>query len=218
MATVRMSQRLKQNMLENAIEQWRKVNPKKEPSPSLATTFFQNKIEPTLTKLEQSISSLDITSRFMSRKSLFETKQINSVRFIMDGKPSMKVDLVTPIKAPDMLIHSYSSFIDVAVLPEDMNDPCIKDILNVLNYNKSLEEKLDEYRANLKHVFVQFPTLNQALRIMPELSEFVNDSEVMEKVHKKVDRKQQVKELQEVSKEKGDQIRQTILSSSLLGD
>jgi hypothetical protein len=218
MATVRMSQRLKQNMLENAIEQWRKVNPKKKPSSSLATTFFQNKIEPTLTKLEQSISSLDITSRFMSRKSLFETKQINSIRFTMDEKPSMKVDLVTPIKAPDMLIHSYSSFIDVAVLPEDMNDPCIKDILNVLNYNKSLEEKLDEYRANLKHVFVQFPTLNQALRIMPELSEFVNDSEVMEKVHKKVDRKQQIKELQEVSKEKGDQIRQTILSSSLLGD
>ena len=213
-----MSQRLKADMLRNALEQWKKVNPEKEPSPSLATTFFQNKIEPTLTKLEHSITSLNIRPRFKSRRSSFETKQVNSIRFTMDESPSMQVDLVTPIKAPDILVHAYSSSIDVSVLPEDMDDPCIKDLLNVLNYNKSLAEKLDEYRVNLKHVLGQFPTLNQALRIMPELSEFITDSEVMEKVHKKVDRKQQIKELQEVSKEKGDQIRQTILSSSLLGD
>ena len=63
----------------------------------------------------------------------------------------------------------------------------------------------------------KFPTLNQALRAFPSLEKLC-DAEDVRKVHQKVDRTARRNELQEIAEEEGQELKEILLTSSLLGD
>ena len=218
MATVRMADYRKRDIVSRATTKWEEVNPEKEYDSSVGDALYTEKLSKNIEKyeafMEENFPELDVKQTEISSLSIRFTKATED-EDIEDAYNTYRgsLPMTTYKNVPTALTTGY----DRLELNLEPNHEAVVHYLNVKNFNESLDTKKYEYRTKIKDMLDKFPTLNQALRAFPSLEKLC-DQEDVRKVHQKVDRTARRNELQEIAEEEGQELKEILLTSSLLGD
>ena len=126
---------------------------------------------------------------------------------------SKNCDLSTAQWVPSTFTDRYGTF----TIKVELDNPCLQHAIQVDNFNNKLRDDTWEYEREVRDLCYQFKTLNQALKHMPSLEKLCDPDDVA-RVHEKVDRKKADEIMQDVVDDKGQQLKEVLLESSLLGD
>ena len=99
----------------------------------------------------------------------------------------------------------------------ELDNPCLQHAMQVDNFNNDLRERTWAYESEVRDLCRQFKTLNQALKHMPALEKLCDPDDIA-RVHEKVDRSKAEEIMQDAVDAKGQQLKEVLLESSLLGD
>tara|TARA_R100001463_G_scaffold43596_1_gene90939 strand:+ start:3272 stop:3937 length:666 start_codon:yes stop_codon:yes gene_type:complete len=218
MATVRMADYRKRDIVKKAENKWDEVNPKRGYDPSVGEALFTEKLSKNIEKyeafMEENFPELDVKQSEISELSIRFTKATEE-EDQEDAYDTYRgsVPLTTYKNVPKALTTGY----DTVELTLPPTHEAVIHYLDVKNFNESLDTRQYEYRTKIKDMLDKFPTLNQALRAFPSLEKLC-DAEDVRKVHQKVDRTARRNELQEIAEEEGQELKEILLTSSLLGD
>ena len=126
---------------------------------------------------------------------------------------SKNCDLSTSQTVPSTFTDRYGTF----TIQVELDNPCLQHAIQVDNFNNDLRDKAWEYEREVRDLCYQFKTLNQALKHMPALEKLCDPDDIA-RVHEKVDRNKAEEIMQDVVDDKGQQLKEVLLESSLLGD
>ena len=242
MATVRMADYLRHNIVKKFKQLYDKSNPPIEQQPyhgdKLYETLISGKVQKLSQQVEESFGDLIDTNDL-----LMETDQLKLQTNIMvydyerefDGVKNMNVySIVERFKEDEVIEVPLSSSVNMFAKRDRYYSEivCINaDSENIHDAAKEYIEKIkknhqnESYRYAKKYIdsekvdetLLQFTTLNQALKAWPALSKLVPQDKIS-KVHEKQQRKR--KEQQQRSKVAPveQNLNKTILTASLLGD
>ena len=241
MATVRMSNRLIDQMVDTAGEKFKKQNPSKEypatAGDSFATEFKLTELaSDTETHLEETwgnspwqyssntsrISAIEISARMATfdesgnsdEEGNYDVNGNYLGNYESDKFKTFELPLSSPIVVPDIVNVSYSTA--KITVPED--NEIFLACAEVDAHNTKVRNELYEFRNNLREVLCQFTTLNQALKASENKYSALVPHEVMERVLEKDNRKKREKELAEIASKDIDTLSEVLLTDSLLGD
>ena len=114
---------------------------------------------------------------------------------------------------PSTFTDRYGAF----TMQVELDNPCLQHAIQVDNFNNDLRDKTWAYEREVRDLCYQFKTLNQALKHMPALEKLCDPNDIA-RVHEKVDRNKAEEIMQDAVDEKGQQLKEVLLESSLLGD
>ena len=218
MATVRMADKRVDNIVKRAVKKYEEVNKPMEYDTTLADNLFSDTFA----------SKLKLYYQFMlDNFPTIEVKQtpVDSITLeylepseVEDQEDSLidrtrSVDLSVEQRVPSAFVNRYGSL----RIRVGLNDPCLQNAIQVNNFNNDLNDKTWTYKKEVRDLCNGFKTLNQALKHMPALEKLC-DSDDIARVHEKVDRNKAEEIMQDVVDEKGQQLKEVLLETSLLGD
>lgn len=242
MATVRMADYLRHNIVKKFKELYDKSNPPIEQKAyhgdKLYETLLSGKIEKLNEKIVESFGNLvELNELLMETDTLtIKTKmmlydyereydEIKDTHFYkIKEKFKDNVEIEVPLSSPSLMFCQRGGYYDtptaINVDNADIPDTAKEYIEKIKKNNQD-----ESYRYAKKYIdsekvdetLLQFTTLNQALKAWPALSKLVPQDKIS-KVHEKQQRKR--KEQQQRSKVKPveQNLNKTILTASLLGD
>ncbi len=218
MKTVRLSEQLKREILQNAEDKFNNANPAKEfPQDGYAVL--------------QRLGIIDKTNR---SKQVFkeiwgqdmQLREIDNIRLVTEpvdedddgegnyyaGRPIEFGIPCTPTKVPRFMAN-YDT-LEYEVPP---TDETVVECMAIRNFNEERSTKKNEYRNKLDAVMDRFSTLNQLLKAAPYIKDLV-PQEKLTKMYEKDDRSARRKELAEVADNELQDLREVLLEDALLGD
>ena len=214
MATVRMSRRLLSEIRQKARDKFTLVNPTKDyPEPD---TYYDQNIAP---KVNKAMEDFNAT---MDGLATLNTKQVDTIIFKSTDPEetdryartkSYTCHFATPRDVPESITGSYYS--SEATVTLDINDPFIKKLEAIREYNDKLNDEERAYVNKVDETCNQFSTLNQALTAWPALEALVPHDNI-QKVHEKVSRKAKQQKQRELIVEQEQELNEVLLTSKLL--
>ena len=220
MKTVRLSQTLKHDILQTAEEKFRNVNPGKSyPEKGLdvlESHGVTQKIEKTRAQFKE-IWDMDMPLKTIDKVKI----KAEGIETIGDeGHPSEPESRAYTLSIPEMEVPSFicsDSYYDTALkVKVEPDDPVFSECYQIEVYNENLEKQMRKQRMELDITLDKFPTLNQLLKAAPWISKLV-PPERIQKMHEKDDRKRKQQEQQEIAETELSNLKNTVLSDSLLG-
>jgi len=233
MSTVRMSDYLRQNIIETFKDSYDKAHPPIQVDTKYGDKVYNTYIGPNIKTLSETAEDLfgDVfnTTRMFHTASTLQalapvtTSEIvtstNKIETTLQESFSFPIRLSTERLMPREISSSGVYTHDVQFKFDRYEDKTVNYICECIEHNSELEAKkrLTSYKVNT--LLKKFTTLNQAIKAWPALSKLV-EPEKLAKVHEK----QQRKRNQELQKEMADEIvidnelNKTILTGVLLGD
>ncbi len=224
MATVRMSQRLIDEMVSTASRKFEKQNPKKEfPATAgdkivdefklvdkcLSTKKYMEETWGSMAKVPtNTVSSVYIESQ------LSEYDDEGEYRQSYQREKSYHLDLSTPIEVPELLNTRYGSF---TLKVEPTNEVFIQ-CYSIDQENRRIADRQYEFKNDLRNTLRQFTTLNQALKASDGAYGKLVPQESMTRVMEKDDRTRRATELAEIAQKDISTLQEVLLTDSLLGD
>jgi hypothetical protein len=214
MATVRMSRRLLSEIRQKARDKFTLVNPTKEyPEPD---TYYDQNIAP---KVNKAMEDFNAT---MDGLATLNTKNVECIVF--KSTDPEETDRYARTKSytchfsvtrdvPECITGSYYS--SEAIVRLDINDPFIKKLETIREYNDKLGDEERAYVNKVDETCNQFSTLNQALTAWPALEALVPHDKI-QKVHEKVSRKAKQQKQRELIVEQEQELNEVLLTSKLL--
>jgi len=224
MATVRMSQRLIDDMVSNASRKFEKQNPKKEFPATAGDKIVDefklvDKCLSTKKHVEETWGGMvkvptSTVSSICIKGSLPEQDENGEYRNSYDCDKSYVLDLSTPLEIPEMLGPRYGTF-DLKV--GHTNEIFIQ-CYAIDQENTRITERQYEFRNDLRNTLRQFTTLNQALKASDGAYGKLVPQESMTRVMEKDDRTRRAAELAEIAQKDISTLQEVLLTDSLLGD
>jgi len=213
MATVRMSDRIKTDVREEARRQFKKVNPKQDFSLELGDKIYNKYIAPLVPKIKKLKKEADIKGYFTFTKTSALDIGIES----KDGEVSDNLDI--PMSAEREVPSTNSGYGGSAArLNLKVNSLEAKEIRKILNFNEDVGIKKREYVNLVADNLDNFTTLNQALKAWPALEKLITDNWAIQRVHERVKRKKKQNEQRAEIELNETELNSVILTNSLLGD
>ena len=226
MSTVRMSERLIDDIKTQARKKFDNTNPTKDLPTDLGESVA-DRYELTNKSLA-TFKFLNDTWAGLHQEELFTYNQIivNGTESYTDrwGEEQTRdcdftLDLNTPREAPGFIVsgrnYSDNGYLKVT-LP--YNDPVLVECISTQKYNRELSDKRYEFINNLEDTMRKFTTLNQALKATDGAIKDLIPQDKIETVYKKDDRTQRAAELAEIASTELTDLKEIILTDSLLGD
>lgn len=215
MATVRMSRRLLSEIRQNARDKFTLVNPKKEyPEPD---TYYDQNIAPKVNKaMEDFNATMDglgtIGTKNVERLIFKTTDPEETDRYARTKTYTCHFSVTRDV--PES-ITGTSYYSNEATVRLDINNPFIKKLEAIREYNDKLDDEERAYVNKVDETCNQFSTLNQALTAWPALEALV-PHESIHKVHQKVSRKAKQKQQRELIADQEQELNEVLLTSKLL--
>lgn len=224
MATVRMSQKLIDNMVSNASRKFEKQNPKKEFPATAGDKIVDefkliDKCLSTKKHVEETWGSMakvptSTVSSVCIKSELSEHDDSGEYRSSYERRKSYVLDLSTPLEVPEILDPRYGSF--------DLNVGHTNEIFiqcyAIDQENTRITERQYEFKNDLRNTLRQFTTLNQALKASDGAYGKLVPQESMTRVMEKDDRTRRAAELAEIAQKDISTLQEVLLTDSLLGD
>lgn len=218
MATVRMADKRVDDIVRRAKRKYEEINKPMEADTTLADNLFSDTFSsqlklyyqfmldnfPTIEVRQTSVDSITLEYFEPSDREGEEDSLIDSTR---------SVDLSVEQKVPSAFVTKYGSL----RIRVELNDPCLQNAIQVNNFNNDLNDKTWTYEREVRDLCYEFKTLNQALKHMPALEKLCDPDDIA-RVHEKVDRNKAEEIMQDAVDEKGQQLKEVLLETSLLGD
>ena len=239
MSTVRMANKLVDEIIKSFEKSYDKANPKLDIDTKYGDRLYNAYIGPCVDTVveaaQEAFSDLfDATSMFGKSNQLCVQAPVtisqvtrdddkNSVTAELHEEHYFTIELSTERLVPKALsnsnwrVHAYAE--DVRYAFDRYEDKTFNYICEVHEHNSKLEANRDLAAREVRVLLEKFTTLNQALKAWPALSKLIAP-EKLAKVHEK----QQRKRKQDLQKEMADEvivgsdINKTILAGALLGD
>lgn len=210
MATVRLGRARAHEIRRQAITLWEENNPRKE----FSTVFGDKILEELLPKIQQAKESL---SNILDSLCKVNEQTIDSIKVVTKDTEESQTFIIPLSKARvipyNFLNWEYGHF----KVPLSFNHPVFKHCNEVSEFNNDREDQFRQYERQVESLLDNYPTLNQLLTAAPWMSKLCDPDDIA-KVHEKVDRAGRRKELHQLAEDEGKELRETILTSSLLGD
>jgi len=241
MATVRMSQKLVDQMVSAAGKKFENQNPSKEypatAGDSFATEFklaelssntekhFEENWEDsswTVSLNTSRISTIEIGARMetydedgnLDTNGNYDAGGNYLGSYDSDKYKTFDLPLSSPIVVPDLVNASYNT----AKITVPQDNELFMQCSDVDAHNKKVRQDLYEFKNNLRDTLNQFTTLNQALKASNNKYSALVPHDTMERVLEKDDRKKRQQELAEIVGKDIDTLSEVLLTDSLLGD
>lgn len=225
MATVRMSDKLKYAILDEAEHQFQNVNKEKEIPLDVGDAVYAEYAQPVVDSVQSLMIKYPHVKNFMS----FENMSEISVGFVIPNDVSdedqtysstsqLKMSAERPFPRGGGSSYNYNhiSF----HIPHDCEHA--EKIREVKNHNEDVSTRRMDYRAKVKDTIENFTTVNQALKAWPALEKLIAGTSegawVLQRVNEKVQRKKkQAEQRAEIELNETD-LNSVILTNALIGD
>ena len=218
MATVRMADKRVDDIVSKARKKYEEVNKPMEfdttMTDNLFTEAYASKLQSYYLWMEEHFPEIPVTKTSIDAVKLTylePSDQEDEEDAIYDR--SKDCDLSTSQMVPSTFTDRYGTF----TIQVELDNPCLQHAIQVNNFNNDLRDKAWEYEREVRDLCYQFKTLNQALKHMPALEKLCDPDDIA-RVHEKVDRNKAEEIMQDVVDDKGQQLKEVLLESSLLGD
>lgn len=218
MATVRMADRRVDDIVDKARKKYEEVNKPMEfdttMTDNLFTEVYASKLQSYYLWMEEHFPEIPVTKTSIDAVKLtyLEPSDLEDEEDSLYDR-SKECDLSTSQMVPSTFTDRYGTFtIQVA-----LDNPCLQHAIQVDNFNNDLHDKTWSYEREVRDLCYEFKTLNQALKHMPALEKLCDPDDIA-RVHEKVDRNKAEEIMQDVVDDKGQQLKEVLLESSLLGD
>ena len=225
MATVRMSDKLKYAILDEAEHQFQNVNKEKEIPLDVGDAIYTKYAQPIVDSVQNLIIKYPHVKNFMS----FENMSEISVGFVIPSDVSdqdqtysstsqlkMSAERPFPRGGGNSYNYNHISF----HIPHDCEHA--EKIREVKNHNEDVSTRRADYRAKVRDTIENFTTVNQALKAWPALEKLIAGTSdgawVLQRVNEKVQRKKkQAEQRAEIELNETD-LNSVILTNALIGD
>ena len=233
MATVRISQRLYDEIIKSFREKYEAGNPKPSKSPELlsavreglltmpAVLAFDTMLESPA--IQQEINTGSELGTALSRAVKNDTTEIriNKItkhqRFqLTNSSTEMYVDLPTPVKLPYGSNYGYYD-VDINSFDISIREELHTKIAAAVDASHEWDDKFNEATKQVRSVLEQCNTVKQLLKVWPGAEKLLS-SEVIQKLHTRVKRNVDVEKVLDTSGFDEQQANQVILTANLLGD
>lgn len=233
MATVRISQRLYDEIIKSFREKYESGNPKPTKSPELlsavreglltmpAVLAFDTMLESPA--IQQEINTGSELGTALSRAVKNDTTEIriNKItkhqRFqLTNSSTEMYVDLPTPVKLPYGSNYGYYD-VDINSFDISIREELHTKIAAAVDASHEWDDKFNEATKQVRSVLEQCNTVKQLLKVWPGAEKLLS-SEVIQKLHTRVKRNVDVEKVLDTSGFDEQQANQVILTANLLGD
>ena len=218
MATVRMADKRIDEIVRKARKKFEEVNKPMEFDTTMADNLFTeayaSKLQSYYLWMEEHFPEIPVTKTSIDSvvlRYLEPSDQEDEEDAMYDR--SKDCDLSTSQLVPSTFTDRYGTF----TIQVELDNPCLQHAIQVNNFNNDLRDKTWSYEREVKDLCRQFKTLNQALKHMPALEKLCDPNDIA-RVHEKVDRNKAEEIIQDAVDEKGQQLKEVLLESSLLGD
>lgn len=216
MKTVRLSQDLKWTIEGAARNKFDNINPLKEYPDSGYDILTDHNI---ITKTQRSIKEFE---EVWDMPMPLQTATAVNITSKYDFPPDEDGYVETSNRSytfdiPDTRVPEMICRYDVIKLIVEPDNKHFVECISIQNYNEALNEKKSDQRRSLNSVMERFSTLNQLLKAAPYLKDLVPQDKIT-KMHEVDDRSGRRKELAELADGELQDMRETLLEDSLLGD
>lgn len=221
MATVRMSDKLLDQAIDEAKRQFDNVNKTKEISLDIGDLVYTNYVQPVL----EAAKLLRATHPHVKNFMRFEDQTTLSVGYIVPNTDvndkrdvnytsDMELNMSAAREVPGSGARHYNT--TVFYIPFDCEEAV--QIREITNFNEDRSIKRREYADKVKDTLHNFTTVNQALKAWPALEKLITDPWVLQRVNEKVQRKKkQAEQRAEIELNETD-LNSVILTNALIGD
>ena len=221
MATVRMSDKLLDQAIDEAKRQFDNVNKTKEISLDIGDLVYTNYVTPVL----EAAKLLRATHPHVKNFMRFEDQTTLSVGYIVPNTDvndkrdvnytsDMELNMSAAREVPGSGARHYNT--TVFYIPFDCEEAV--QIREITNFNEDRSIKRREYADKVKDTLNNFTTVNQALKAWPALEKLITDPWVLQRVNEKVQRKKkQAEQRAEIELNETD-LNSVILTNALIGD
>ena len=215
MKTVRLSERLKEDILEAAEKKIKNTTPDKEyPSDGYKVLDEHGVID----KVNRTQEMFKNIWGYQMRVSDIDQVEIQSEITTVDDdgdKDTQTQSYRLPCGSVD--VPSFMSDYGTFKLKVPPTDPTFVECMTVEKYNNDVRRKLYDRKDKLEEVMSRFSTLNQLLKAAPYMKDLVPQDKLT-KMYEKDDRTARRQELAEVADNELQDLRETLLEDALLGD
>lgn len=218
MATVRMSQRLQDEIHRKAKDKFDNTNPQQKIDSKYGDQVADTYIKPHLEKLasvfESDLAHISQSNVYTSvdHLSIYAREDFDTLGSRSENFP---IWLSSPIQVPKVLLaYTYDSYIALEV---PNTDPAFIEAARIAEYNDKLADRRADFLTNIADTLREFSTLNQALKAFPSLADLVEEAHI-QKVHEKVERKKADKQRAEMAQANLADLNEVLLADKLLED
>ena len=234
MATVRMSEYLKHDIVQRFRSLWEKTTPYPKPETKDGDALYNTHIMPHMDKIESVISTClgsimpeddnkgyKVTSNSNQMRALAPLDLKNAsgeVIYEPDELVTISIPLSKERKFP-ILASRNSYYVDDPLFTFSRADQNFNNICVALETKREMQDGLERKVRKVRNLLENFTTLNQALKAWPAISKLVPEDKIA-KVHEKQQRKRKEAQRKEMADEVvvDNDLNQTILTASLMGD
>ena len=234
MATVRMSEYLKHDIVQTFKKLWEKTTPYPKIDPNDGDALYNRYILPHMEKVENVLKESygDLVNDFdKSNWTLKENVLITRVALGVDrnGEPQEEVsDNVQRIEIPlssergfPLMSEksTYSHYVSAPEFSFSRSDENFNNVCNAVEDKYRMQASVSRKAKKVRDLLETFTTLNQALKAWPALSKLVPEDKLA-KVHEKQQRKRKEAQRKQVADQVviDNDLNQTILTASLMGE
>ena len=233
MATVRISQRLYDDIEKSFRAKYEAGNPKPSRSPELLSAIREGLLTmPALVALDTMLASPVIQQEMNNRSELGsglnrakkheKTEiRINKItkhqRYQVTGSDTeLYVDLPTPVKLPYGSNYGYYD-VDINSFDISIREELHTKVAAAIDADNEWDDKFSDAVKQVRSILEQCNTVKQLLKVWPGAEKLLS-SEVIQKLHTKVKRNVDVEKVLDTSGFDEQQANQVILTANLLGD
>ena len=233
MATVRISQRLYDEIEKSFRAKYEAGNPKPSKSPELlsaireglltmpAVLAFDTMLESPA--IQQELNTRSELSTALSRAVKSDTTEVRVNKItkhqryqVTGGDTEMYVDLPTPVKLPYGSNYGYYD-VDINSFDISIREELHTKIAAAVDADNEWDDKFSEAIKQVRSILDQCNTVKQLLEVWPGAEKLLS-AEVIQKLHTKVTRKVDAEKVLDTSGFDEQQANQVILTANLLGD
>jgi len=215
MKTVRLSERLKEEILEAAEKKIKNTTPDKEYPTDGYKVLDEHGVIDKVNRTQQMFKNI---WGYQMKVDEIDQVQIQSeITTIDDDGDEDKHIKSYRLSCGSISVPTFMSDYGTFTLKVPPTDPTIVECITVENFNKDLRSQLYNRKNKLENVMERFSTLNQLLKAAPYMKDLVPQDKLT-KMYEKDDRTARRQELAEVADNELQDLRETLLEDALLGD
>lgn len=233
MATVRISQRLYDEIVDNFKEKYESGNPKPTRSPELLNAIREGLLTmPAVLAFDVMLESPAIQQELqtgselgtaLTRADKSDTTEIRIRKItkhqryqLTNSDTEVYIDLPTPVKLPYGSNYGYYD-VDINSFDISIREELHTKIAAAVDAGHEWDDKFSEATKQIKSILDQCNTVKQLLEVWPGAEKLLS-AEVIQKLHTKVTRKVDAEKVLDTSGFDEQQANQVILTANLLGD
>ena len=218
MATVRMSDKLKDEVYREAERQFDNVNPEGSFSLDIGDRVYNKYVEPLVQEINKIKQNHQISDTYLN---MGESAEISVDIIHAFTNEKVTDSYIDPLKMSASRImpgvgNSYRSAECTFKLLHDSSEAV--ELLSVLKFNEDIKINRREYTNKVRDTLDNFTTLNQALKAWPGLEKLVTNDWAIQRVNEKITRRKKAQEQRQEIELNEVELNSVILTNSLIGE